>query len=513
MTDRKKELGQFFTARDIASVMVKWVTKNKPGTLLDPAAGYGVFLSTAKQMSPESAQTAYEIDSSIAPALRNDSGARVINCDYLTDFFAEKYDAIVCNPPYNRFQNVKNRKAYIKSFADKYGVKLSGYTNHCVYFLIKSIFELSAGGRCCYIMPYEFLNNGYGAAVKQLLCSLKVVHSIAKIDSELSLFDDAITTSCLVFIENKPHDGIRFINICSKDELNALDADSRPVADEPHYLPYSKIDPDIKWNAYFSGEESYGEDNNGLMAPFGSFCRVSRGIATGCNSFFALNAAQAESLGLSPEVCVPCIAKSPDVTVPVFTDEAFEKLRLAGKKVFLFDGTGARLDSDLEYIRTGEEQGADKTYLTSHRDPWYAPEKRPPAPIWISVFSRDKIKIVRNEAGVKNLTTFHGIYFKDDTSEDDINILFCYLLTPVAQELLRKNRREYGDGLDKFEPGDLNNAFVLNPKHIDMLRRRQILNIYKEIKNNSDTDNNIRRLNDLFLEIICSERLTVKSAV
>lgn len=38
---------------------------------------------------------------------------------------------------------------------------------------------------------------------------------------------------------------------------------------------------------------------------------------------------------------------------------------------------------------------------------------------------------------------------------------FANLLTPIGHEHLCINKRDYGNGLNKFEPNDLNNALIL----------------------------------------------------
>ena len=64
--------------------------------------------------------------------------------------------------------------------------------------------------------------------------------------------------------------------------------------------------------------------------------------------------------------------------------------------------------------------------------------KPPPAPIWVSVFNRNGLKFIRNEAGISNLITFHCVYLKqsDPSSTINLDLLFAYLLTDIAKEIL-----------------------------------------------------------------------------
>ena len=161
---------------------------------------------------------------------------------------------------------------------------------------------------------------------------------------------------------------------------------------------------------------------------------------------------------------LPCITKSKDVDSPFFTAQRFEELANANANIYLFDAGKKPTDSKvLDYIKLGEEEGVNKKFLTSRRNPWFINENRPPSPIWVSVFNRNNVKFIRNEAEISNLTTFHCIYLKSGLfSSIDVDLLFAYLLTDIAKEIFSDNRREYGNGLKKFEPNDLNNGLMLD---------------------------------------------------
>ncbi len=85
---------------------------------------------------------------------------------------------------------------------------------------------------------------------------------------------------------------------------------------------------------------------------------------------------------------------------------------------------------------------------------WYRPERREPAPIWVSVFAREKFKFVLNRTGALNLTAFHAIYPHEPTLQR-IRALFDFLIGPEAQLALRDHHRIYADGLMKLEPRDV----------------------------------------------------------
>ena len=141
--------------------------------------------------------------------------------------------------------------------------------------------------------------------------------------------------------------------------------------------------------------------------------------------------------------------------------------------------------------------------MTSKRNPWYSLEKRPPAPIWVSVFNRTGLRFVRNEANVSNLTTFHCIYPQAELFSDvSVELLFAYLLTNTARQVFEDNSREYGNGLQKFEPNDLNKGSVLDLGKLSTSAKQKIGDLYLKSLNDNDTrfaDN----INSIFIENFC----------
>lgn len=495
MNTKKKELGQFFTSPLIAEFMSRLVYFDSAKIALDPAVGEGVFLKHLDINKKNNLKyIAYDIDESMIKTSKQliNKNVQYEYKDYLTSDIVVKPDIIICNPPYNKFQEIPKKNEYIDLFMRKYGIAISGYSNLCVYFLIKSLVELNENGKCVYIIPYEFLNTGYGEAIKKYLLQSKYLKSIYKFDNNISIFDDALTTSCILLFEKKEHDHIDFISVNDIEEIR------KQSFEQVRSYSYLELDHKQKWNVYFKPKDINQFKN---LVNFSEIAKVKRGIATGGNDFFTLSKERIETLNLSQDVLVKCICKSPDVKVLVFQEKDFWDLYLCNKKVYLFNGTKAKSSNDLDYIIYGQKNNYHKSYLNSHRNPWYLLEEKQTAPIWISVFNRNGLKVIRNESQAKNLTTFHGIYFYNESlNENFINVFYCYLLSPICQTLLKQCKREYGGGLDKFEPNDLNNAKVLDISIISDPDICEILELYNQIKIGKENFCRIiERLNNIFI--------------
>lgn len=448
--EHRKRFAQFFTPEVIADFMARWVLDGrKKADVLEPAFGLGAFSRSLFKQNPKVRVVGYEADATIYNyAAENvaQAGSDVLlyNEDYLRASWEDKYDGIICNPPYLKFHDYDNA-SLVPLVNEQLGIRLNGFTNLYTLFLLKSISQLRDGGRMAYIVPSEFLNSDYGVEVKRALLRSGVLRHVVVVDFTQCAFDDALTTACILLCHK---DGslseVRFSHVSDVGQLQASLADySAWAADQ--------LKPETKWKQYYEGARSADYRH---LVPFSTFAKVSRGIATGANDYFTFRESKKELYGIPERCLMRCVCHSTDVHGLIFTDDDFQRLSHSDKAVYLFNGRADVEDEHVRgYISLGEEAGADKRYLTASRKPWYAIENRKPSPIWVSVFNRKGLRFVRNIAGVSNLTTFHCVY---DAGVVDIDVLFGYLVTNVAKEIFMDNSRQYGNGLVKFEPNDLN---------------------------------------------------------
>lgn len=490
-----KEFGQYFTNYDVASFMAAWVSKNAK-KLLDPATGNSVFLKYAKEANPECGLDAYEIDSIILDFFGNPADANLMNDDYLMTGWEDKYDAIICNPPYNRFQAVANRNQILDEIERHTGIKYSGYTNLYILFLLKSIFQMSEDGKLAYIIPTEFLNSKYGTPIKEKLIKERLLRAIINFENDQELFFNATTTCCILLLDKEDKRDVKFFNLDAISELKTLSLEN---TDKCLVIDYENLSAENKWREYLKHEVKQEYIN---LKQISEFCTVSRGIATGDNGFFCLSKSQIANHQLPEDVIDECVCRSADVKAIVFKREDFTELANADKSVFLLDIKDVEDSATEEYIKEGERKEINKKYLLSCRKPWYSMEQKPIAPIWVSSACRDRIKFVRNIAGVRSLTTFHSI-FVNQSYQDDIDIIFCYFLTPIAQEIIRENRKELGNGLEKFQPNDLKTAKMLDISVISEDDKEEILKLYNMIRYKND-ESCIDSLNEIFERYLCA---------
>ena len=133
------------------------------------------------------------------------------------------------------------------------------------------------------------------------------------------------------------------------------------------------------------------------------------------------------------------------------------------------------------YVEFGEANGFHQRFITRNRNPWYKMETRDPAPLFLGVFSRGDYKIIRNRSNAVSLSCFHG--FRPNLyGRRYIDHLFLYFLSEAGRKIVAGSMRKYGNSLGKFEPNDVNEAYVPVPACFDELADGDIQDALRHVE-------------------------------
>lgn len=456
--------GQVFTPPAVADFMVGWVLGAGRREVFDPCFGMGAFFDAARRGGCSRFE-GMEIDPALLSSWRRGrrgaGSVRLVEGDYLRSW-EKRAGNIVCNPPYLRFQQFPDRQAVLDDFARHMDHRLSGYTNAAAAFLLKSLWELGEGRRLAYLMPLEFLNTGYGVEVKRQLLRSGALRAMVSLDCEREVFPGVTTSVGLVLCD--ADGGPSDVGFHRVRDL----ADLPRVFDRPavRRLPSSALDPEAKWLPHF--RRSRVRVCRERTTPLRHYGRFRRGIATGANEFFVLSRSRAAELGLRRSETVPCIARSQQVTQPVFEARDLGALLDRDARALLLRLPRKPSPAAVTYLEAGEERGFHRRFLTRHRNPWHRTEVRAPSPILFGVFSRGGYKVIRNRSSALNLTCYHG-FDPSVFGAEFVDRLFLYLSSQPGRRILSLSVRRYGDALDKYEPGDLTTAAAPIPEDLARL--------------------------------------------
>ena len=144
-----EKLGQVFTPQPIVSMMLQ--LKKVNGTVLEPSCGDGAFFNTLTNA------VGIEIDKEICPK-------NAFNTDFFDYPIDNKFDTIIGNPPYVRYQDIlpsTKKKLNLKLFDER--------SNLYLFFIEKSLRHLNDNGEIIFITPRDFLKATSAIKLNNLL--------------------------------------------------------------------------------------------------------------------------------------------------------------------------------------------------------------------------------------------------------------------------------------------------------------------------------------------------------
>jgi type I restriction-modification system DNA methylase subunit len=112
------------------------------------------------------------------------------------------FDAVIGNPPYIRIQNLREFAPREVEFYKRHYVAASkGNYDIYVVFVERGLTLLARAGRLGYILPSKFFVTDYGASLRELLASERVVDAVVDF-GHAQVFEHATTYTCLLFLDS-----------------------------------------------------------------------------------------------------------------------------------------------------------------------------------------------------------------------------------------------------------------------------------------------------------------------
>lgn len=478
----------------LASAMVSiFAADTTIKTILEPSCGDGVFIDAvieAGMINNVELFRAIEIESGEIKSLKS-RVAKYKNIDVQQkDFFdyynksykTTKYDLILGNPPYIRYQYLTGSQREIQSqILTSHGMKSNKLINAWVGFLVACVQMLNKNGKIAFVVPAEILQVAYAEDLRLYLSNH--FSKITLITFEKLVFPD-IEQEVLVFIGEKGHEekGIRIFEMSDLDDFSSIDIAANGYKEMQHVKE--------KWTKYFTSSEEIRliqemkKDNR--FQKFSDCGIINIGITTGNNDYFSIDNKTAKKYDLS-RVSLPLIGRSSHAHGIYFTKEDWFKNVTNEKKAQLIKFPDIPYkdypDKHKEYIETGEKEEQNKGYKCSIRDRWYIVPS-----IWVPdafFLRRNNLypKFVLNNCEAVSTDTMHRVKFSDNVDRETILLSYYNSISFAFTEICG---RSYGGGVLEILPGEMGNIILPKINEIDTQLRQSLLHKIDNIVRTND---------------------------
>lgn len=514
----KKLRGAYYTPMQLAcSIMGIFASDNNINTIFEPSCGDGVFIDAAIEaglINNIDLFTAIEIEPSEVGLLKK-RFAKYKNIqvqqkdffDYYNEtYMTNKYDLIIGNPPYIRYQYLTESQREIQSkILTSHGMKSNKLINAWVGFLVACVQMLSENGKIALVVPAEILQVAYAEDLRLYLSNH--LSKLTLITFEKLVFPD-IEQEVLVFIGEKGHveKGIRIFEMTDLDDFSTIDLDANGYQKMLHMKE--------KWTKYFTTSkeieliQKIRKDNR--FQKFSDCGIINVGITTGNNDYFSIDNNTAKEFDLH-HVLLPLIGRSAHAHGIYFTEEDWKKNVENGKKAQLIKFIDVPYEDypekHKEYIQKGEQEEQNKGYKCSIRDKWYIVPS-----VWVPdafFLRRNNLypKLVLNQCEAVSTDTMHRIKFNDGIDPETHLLSYYNSISFAFTEICG---RSYGGGVLEILPGEVGNIILPKLVKIDDEIKLHLLEMIDRIVRKNE---NIETALDIVDEEILVKQLSIEPSV
>ncbi|MFQ5980305.1 MAG: class I SAM-dependent DNA methyltransferase [Candidatus Heimdallarchaeota archaeon] len=548
---RRRKMGQFWTSDKIAEWMVSWLLQFQPRSIIDVGCGSGSFLlEITNYFASKTSNKSIELCGwDVSPLLLNLTVANYATRgidnlptpilsvrNFIDSKLPSGTDAVICNPPYTRHHHISpDVKDHFRSYFQKHlNIGVSRLATLALYFLLKTITEMSDGAHAAFIVPMEVLDARYGLAARKILCQKTTVIGIIHFAPEMNAFPNVdVGASILLFRKGyTPGNRIHHITLTSlptADELLDCLRQRESIGQQIHFgelrlQSQDKMADQPKWFTIPDPNLQYWR-KKGVVILLKDIADVVRGIATGANDFFVLSDRAVKNRLLSSFV-VRTIHRNREIQDILLDEKGWQTLSAEGKRVWLLylsKGEFAERSQNLnlffqqeergqnqrnmnqlqEYLAEGEEKKYHQRSLVQTRKRWYLMEQREIPPIFYTLLTRGNPRFILNRAGVRPLNMFLLIYPKRrNIEENGLEILWALLNSSFSISRLHSVSRTYGGKTLKVEPGELRNLPIINPDCLKQNQREKIKEHVQDYFNHRQSEKLVQQVNSIVKEIL-----------
>jgi hypothetical protein len=381
----------------------------------------------------------------------------IINDDYLLANTG-RYDVIIGNPPYVRYDNIPMEKIEI------YKRLFSCFKNRSdlyILFIEKGIKSLNRNGILSFICADRWLNNQYGISLKKTIYYNFFFKDFVKIEN-FSPFSEEVIAYPAIF------------SIANMEKLNSS-----------YYVAHSKEEMDF--NRYLTGKSNISFDDNGnfifntinpkhtLIEEQGF--KIGIGVATGADKVFIV---QGNTNNLENEVLVPLITrKDVNETGIVWRN------RYVINPFFKNSSSLINLDdypNTKKYLYDHYSELVKRHVAEKNSKKWYKTIDR------IDTNLLKKPKLLIPDISIKNIIYYdkgdyyphHNFYYIVGNTEEDLLILRAILSSDFVKQQIAEKGLLMNGGALRWQAQTLRKVYIPNISLINEEQRQNIIHAYEK---------------------------------
>lgn len=445
--ETRRGSGAVYTPYSMVDAMVRWAKAQVvPTRIVDCGCGSGRFaLAAAREF-----RNAHVIAVDLSPfatlmckanAVAAGVGITVLRRDFMTARLPSSNGGPTLwlgNPPYVRHHNISaDQKTWLTDTLAKLGVRGNCLAGLHTYFVASIAKRFSKDDVGCLVMSAEWMNTGYGVAIRDLLTKRLGMTYLQTYDKAEEPFAGTMTSAVVVGFSKRNAGG-------------TVDVNGEDVA-------LSDFARASRWGDVVLGRGDETPDEG--FVRLGDFARVHRGVVTGRNGFWVR-----EPGDVSEELCVPVVAHARELSGDLPTCRDVSRLsRLVTLPEDLTLLPGHLRDEAQGIVDDGLRQRVNEGFVASHRKSWWSVKAPEPPAIMMTYMARHPPVFVVNQDRLGMLNVVHGIYPTVALSERAVERLASYLNDNVRVE----DGRVYSGGLAKFEPREVEHLIVPSPERLE----------------------------------------------
>lgn len=480
----QKLRGGYYTPPHLAVFLAKWVKEINPTRILEPSCGDGIFfdaLAKVKgfqkadivgfELEPDEAAKAQTRAKAVglkaAKVHTEDFLQWAINC--MGDDGSAKFDAIVGNPPFVRYQYLPEPfQVCAEQIFRELNLPFTKHTNAWVSFILASMSLLRPGGRLAMVVPAEIIHVTHAQSLRTYLgreCRRLVI-----IDPEEIWFSDTLQGAVILLAEKKhsKSDKAEGLGMYPVKGREFLQLDPATVFKAPQSINGKTVEG--KWTRALLDLETrslFDElAKHDAVHRFEDIAQVDVGIVTGANKFFLVTDEVVKKYKLA-KWAHPMFGRSEHCPGIIYDEHQHATNAEKGNPTnfLLFREDVAKLSAAAKaYIKLGEDQNLHTRYKCSVRTPWYTVPSIYTTEIGMLKRSHNSPRLILNRIGAYTTDTAYRIRTRNVVGE---KLVGCFInpLTALSAEV---EGRHYGGGVLELIPSEIERLLVPLPESADI---------------------------------------------